>query len=117
MPLLPSLFRRLVPAHQEKPRRGLAVELLEARTAPSVTAVVTNGQLVVTGDAQRNVIQINLDPAQNQIVVENTQQEVAMIEDFAELADSGNAAGRAAYAEASLMTQEYLDALWVAASS
>jgi predicted dehydrogenase len=47
----------------------------------------------------------------------NTAQEVAMIEDFAELALSGIAAERAAYAEASLKTQEYLDALWVAASS
>ena len=46
-----------------------------------------------------------------------TAQEVAMIEDFAELAVSGDAAQRAAYAEASLKTQEYLDALWVAAAS
>ena len=46
-----------------------------------------------------------------------TAQEVAMIETFAELSASGNAAGRAGYAEASLKTQEYLDALWVAAVS
>jgi hypothetical protein len=45
-----------------------------------------------------------------------TAQETAMIEDFAELAVSGDAALRASYAEASLKTQEYLDALWGAAS-
>jgi hypothetical protein len=45
----------------------------------------------------------------------DTGQEVAMIEDFAELAVSGNASQRASYVEASLKTQEYLDALWVAA--
>jgi predicted dehydrogenase len=39
-------------------------------------------------------------------------QEVAMVEDFAILARSGNASQRAAYIEASLKTQEYLDALW-----
>jgi len=39
-------------------------------------------------------------------------QEVSMIEDFADLADHGSPAQRAAYAEASLKTQEYLDALW-----
>jgi hypothetical protein len=42
-------------------------------------------------------------------------QEVAMIEDFAELSVSGTAARRAGYAESSLKTQEYLDALWGAA--
>jgi predicted dehydrogenase len=47
----------------------------------------------------------------------DTAQEVAMIEDFAELAASGDAAQRATYAEASLKTQEYLDALWVAAGT
>ena len=45
-----------------------------------------------------------------------TPQEVAMIDDFAALAASGDAAQRAASAEASLKTQEYLDALWAAAS-
>jgi predicted dehydrogenase len=45
----------------------------------------------------------------------DTAQEVAMIEDFAELATSGKVAQRVSYAEASLKTQEYLDALWVAA--
>jgi predicted dehydrogenase len=45
----------------------------------------------------------------------NTPQKVAMIEAFAELAVSGDAAQRAAYADSSLMTQEYLDALWLAA--
>jgi predicted dehydrogenase len=44
-------------------------------------------------------------------------QEVAMIENFAELAVSGSAAQRAGYAEASLKTQEYLDTLWVASCS
>ena len=46
-----------------------------------------------------------------------TAQEVAMIEDFAELAASGDATKRARYAGASLKTQEYLDALWVAAGA
>jgi len=46
-----------------------------------------------------------------------TAQEVAMIEDFAELAVSGNVAQRAGHADASLKTQEYLDALWLAAGS
>jgi hypothetical protein len=46
-----------------------------------------------------------------------TAAEVAMIEDFAELAVSGHSAERAGYAEASLKTQEYLDALWAAAAS
>jgi hypothetical protein len=44
-------------------------------------------------------------------------QETAMIENFADLAASGDASQRAAYATATLKTQEYLDALWVAASS
>jgi predicted dehydrogenase len=43
-------------------------------------------------------------------------QEVAMIETFAELAASDKAGRRAAFVEASLKTQEYLDALWAAAS-
>jgi len=47
----------------------------------------------------------------------STPQQVAMIENFAELAASGSAARRATYAEASLKTQEYLDALWAAAGS
>jgi predicted dehydrogenase len=47
----------------------------------------------------------------------DTAQEVAMIEDFAALATSGDAAQRASYAQASLKTQEYLDALWVAAGA
>ncbi len=46
-----------------------------------------------------------------------TAQETAMIEDFTELAASGDAAQRAAYAEATLKTQRYLDALWAAAGS
>jgi hypothetical protein len=44
-------------------------------------------------------------------------QEVAMIDDFAGLAASGDAAARAGYAASSLRTQEYLDALWRAAGS
>lgn len=43
-----------------------------------------------------------------------TPQEVAMIENFAELAASGNVASRAGHADSSLKTQEYLDALWMA---
>lgn len=46
-----------------------------------------------------------------------TPQEVAMIEDFAALTVSGNVVQRAEYANSSLMAQEYLDALWVAAGS
>ena len=40
-----------------------------------------------------------------------------MIEDFTELAASGDTSRRAAYADATLKTQEYLDALWAAAGS
>ena len=47
----------------------------------------------------------------------NVPQEVAMIDDFAKLAISADAAERAGYAEAALKTQEYLDALWAAAGS
>ncbi len=43
--------------------------------------------------------------------------EVAMVEDFAALAVVGNASARAAYAEASLRTQEILDAFWLAANA
>jgi predicted dehydrogenase len=46
-----------------------------------------------------------------------TAQEVAMVEDFAELAASGNDAARRAYATATLKTQEYLDAIWKAANA
>jgi predicted dehydrogenase len=46
----------------------------------------------------------------------STAQEVAMVETFAELVVSGDAARRARYAEASIKTQEYLDALWAAAN-
>jgi predicted dehydrogenase len=45
----------------------------------------------------------------------DTPQAVAMVENFAALAASGSAAQRAGYAHASLKTQEYLDALWMAA--
>ncbi len=41
-------------------------------------------------------------------------QKVAMVEDFSDLACAGNSSERAAYADASLKTQEYLDALWAA---
>jgi predicted dehydrogenase len=44
-------------------------------------------------------------------------QEVAMIENFADLARSGTDAQRGGYAEATLRTQEYLDALWAVAGS
>ncbi len=47
----------------------------------------------------------------------DTAAEVAMIENFAKLAVSGHAAQRAGFAEASLKTQEYLDALWIAAGT
>ncbi|HUE16785.1 MAG TPA: Gfo/Idh/MocA family oxidoreductase [Planctomycetaceae bacterium] len=47
----------------------------------------------------------------------NSAQEVLMIEAFADLAASGNRARRAAYADASLKTQEYLDAIWQAANT
>lgn len=45
----------------------------------------------------------------------STGQEVAMIDNFAGLAASGDAGLQAGYATASLRTQEYLDALWRAA--
>ena len=44
----------------------------------------------------------------------NIPAEVSMVENFAALA-SGGGVGRSAFATASLKTQEYLDALWVAA--
>ena len=43
--------------------------------------------------------------------------EVAMVDDFATLATSGNEASRVASAVATLKTQEYLDALWQAANA
>ncbi len=46
-----------------------------------------------------------------------TAQEVRMVEDFADLTDPANAGNRAAYATATLKTQEYLDALWAAANA
>jgi len=46
-----------------------------------------------------------------------TAQEVTMMEDFAELVVSGDNVKRTAYAEASIKTQEYLDAIWMAANS
>jgi predicted dehydrogenase len=46
-----------------------------------------------------------------------TGQEIAMVETFAELAVSGNAAERAKYTASTLKTQEYLDAIWKAANS
>jgi predicted dehydrogenase len=47
----------------------------------------------------------------------NTAAEVAMIQTFAEVAAFGNAARRAGFAASSLKTQQYLDAIWVAAGS
>lgn len=41
-------------------------------------------------------------------------QEVAMIENFVQLATSGDVEVRTRYAQASLKTQQYVDALWVA---
>ena len=58
-----------------------------------------------TGLATRGDISFVLTPAE-------IPQEVAMIEDFADLARAGSPIQRAAYADASLKTQEYLDALW-----
>lgn len=43
-------------------------------------------------------------------------QQILMIDNFAELVVSGTAAQRAAFANATLKTQEYLDALWKAAN-
>jgi predicted dehydrogenase len=47
----------------------------------------------------------------------NTAAEVLMIENFADLAATGNTARRTEFAESSLNTQEYLDASWTAACS
>ena len=58
-----------------------------------------------TGMATRKDVTFVATPSQ-------TAQEVAMIDDFASLAASGDADLRASYAEATLKTQEYLDALW-----
>jgi hypothetical protein len=43
-----------------------------------------------------------------------TPQEVRMIDDFVALALSGSAPERAAYVRSTLLTQEYLDAIWAA---
>jgi predicted dehydrogenase len=47
----------------------------------------------------------------------HTSGEVAMIETFAGVVASGNAARRAALAQYALKTQEYLDTVWIAAGS
>ena len=62
-----------------------------------------------TGMATRNDATFIPTPA-------GTPQEVAMIETFAELAATDKAGRRSAFVEATLKTQEYLDALWDAAS-
>jgi predicted dehydrogenase len=69
---------------------------------------VAAGYFHRTGMASRKDIAFISTPA-------STPQEVAMVEDFATLAHSGNAAERAAYTTASLKTQEYLDVIWQAA--
>lgn len=71
---------------------------------------VPSGFVYRTGMATRNDAVFVPTPSR-------TAQETAMIDDFAALAVSGDAAPRAAYAEATLKTQEYLDALWAAAGS
>jgi predicted dehydrogenase len=60
-----------------------------------------------SGMASRKEIKLVLSPSA-------TPQEVAMVEDFATLASSGDSAGGSKYAAATLKTQEYLDALWQA---
>jgi predicted dehydrogenase len=60
-----------------------------------------------TGMASRKEIRFVPTPAA-------TPQDVAMVEDFATLTISGGPAERARYAAATLKTQEYLDAVWVA---
>jgi predicted dehydrogenase len=62
-----------------------------------------------TGMASRKDVSFIPTPA-------NMPQEVAMVETFAELATSGNAARRSGFAATTLKTQQYLDALWAAAS-
>jgi predicted dehydrogenase len=47
----------------------------------------------------------------------NISAEVLMIENFSEVAVSGDAARRAEFVASSLKTQEYLDAIWAAANS
>jgi predicted dehydrogenase len=63
-----------------------------------------------TGMATRNETRFVPVPA-------DAAQEIRMIESFADLAASGNADRRAAFADSSLKTQEYLDAVWLAATS
>ncbi|HEX4142450.1 MAG TPA: Gfo/Idh/MocA family oxidoreductase [Pirellulales bacterium] len=63
-----------------------------------------------TGMATRGEIDFIAAPAE-------IGQEVAMIDDFADLANHGTPAERKAYADASLKTQEYLDALWATIGS
>ncbi len=69
---------------------------------------ITTGYLHRTGMATRKDATFVPTPAK-------VAQEVAMIDDFSQLPITSNGSQRAAYAEASLKTQAYLDALWAAA--
>jgi predicted dehydrogenase len=71
---------------------------------------IKTGYFHRTGMATRKDVTFVPTPA-------NTAAEVAMIQTFAEAAAFGNAARRAAFAASSLKTQQYLDAIWVAAGS
>lgn len=63
------------------------------------------GYVLRSGMATRKEFQFVSTPA-------TIPQEVAMMDDFAELGTSGTAGQRAEFANASLKTQEYLDAIW-----
>jgi uncharacterized protein GlcG (DUF336 family) len=58
-------------------RRRLRVERLESRDLPSVSAVLAGGVLMVNGDANHNLIRVQLDTTNNQIVVRNFVDVVA----------------------------------------
>ncbi|CAN5420353.1 hypothetical protein BH10PLA2_BH10PLA2_30430 [soil metagenome] len=68
------------------------------------------GYMHRTGMASRKEIQFVPTPS-------GLAQEVLMIDNFAELSVPGSMARRAKFAEATLKTQEYLDALWSAANA
>lgn len=63
-----------------------------------------------TGMATRKDMTFNATPS-------STAAEVLMIENFASVAAAGNTARRSEFAESSLKTQEYLDAIWAASRS
>ncbi len=71
-------FFRSRPSVRSRPRAvRLGLEQLEPRTVPTVSAVLSNGVLVVTGGPGRETIHVSLDAADGALVVSNAQGPVA----------------------------------------